>query len=156
METLQTDTVQEVSGIVAFLTLATCGEGCWHALEDVCRCSCGGKNHGCLKTASGISPMRMAKIDGFMYQLKAFGKYRDLYGKANEINLASNRRKKSAFDTNGYPYKETDHGAPARLKPPTYEQTQRWTELSQFKGMGKWGIYHANGDYLYGLWERMA
>ena len=33
--------------IVGQMTGSTCGEACWRALEDVCRCSCGGRNHGC-------------------------------------------------------------------------------------------------------------
>ena len=28
------------------LTNAPCTAKCWHAEEDVCRCSCGGKHHG--------------------------------------------------------------------------------------------------------------
>ena len=28
------------------LTEATCGFNCWLAKEHICRCSCGGKNHG--------------------------------------------------------------------------------------------------------------
>lgn len=31
----------------AIVTGQTCGEACWQAREDVCRCSCGGQNHGC-------------------------------------------------------------------------------------------------------------
>lgn len=27
----------------------TCGMACWAAKEDVCRCSCGGRNHGILR-----------------------------------------------------------------------------------------------------------
>ena len=32
--------------VYATLTDAPCTSKCWHAEEDVCRCSCGGKNHG--------------------------------------------------------------------------------------------------------------
>ena len=30
----------------ATLTSAPCTSSCWHAEEYLCRCSCGGKNHG--------------------------------------------------------------------------------------------------------------
>jgi hypothetical protein len=32
--------------IKATLSTAPCTVSCWNAEEDVCRCSCGGKNHG--------------------------------------------------------------------------------------------------------------
>lgn len=31
------------------ITTTTCNEACWRAKEESCSCSCGGKNHGCLK-----------------------------------------------------------------------------------------------------------
>jgi hypothetical protein len=55
------------------LTDATCSEACWHAREEVCRCSCGGKNHGCLKAENGVQPIRTAKIDGVRYELRGVG-----------------------------------------------------------------------------------
>jgi hypothetical protein len=39
-----------MSSLFAIMTEATCGEACWSAKEEVCRCSCGGKNHGIYKT----------------------------------------------------------------------------------------------------------
>ena len=41
---------------------ATCGEACWHAREDVCRCSCSGKNHGILKRDGQEQPARTRRI----------------------------------------------------------------------------------------------
>lgn len=72
--------------LFGILTETTCGEACWHAREDVCRCSCGGKNHGILCGPNGIQPKRMAKIAGCMYALEAVGLYDELYPKAVEIN----------------------------------------------------------------------
>jgi hypothetical protein len=51
------------------ITEQTCGDACWHAKEDVCHCSCGGKNHGCLRTEDGEQPTRTRKIKNNMYQL---------------------------------------------------------------------------------------
>ena len=152
---IEDNTIQEVSGITAFLSLNTCGEACWHAKEDICRCYCNGRNHGCLKSPNGISPMRMAKIDGYMYTLRAFGKYRDLYAEAKKINDSGKPSGQVSASGKNYPFTETQYGAWARLKPPTYNQTQKWAELSQFKGLDQRGIFQANGcDSLYGLWER--
>ena len=33
----------------AVTTLSTCNEACWEAREDICRCMCGGANHGLLR-----------------------------------------------------------------------------------------------------------
>lgn len=38
----------------ALYTEHTCGDACWHAHEDICRCSCGGRNHGCLRKEKRI------------------------------------------------------------------------------------------------------
>lgn len=37
----------------SILTDATCGEACWTAKEELCKCSCGGHNHGCLNSPEG-------------------------------------------------------------------------------------------------------
>jgi hypothetical protein len=73
-------------------TDATCGEACWHAREEVCRCSCGGKNHGVLNDPSGKQPDRMAKIAGFPYALKAIGEWDTVMDQAAEINRLAGYR----------------------------------------------------------------
>jgi hypothetical protein len=114
-----------MSPLVAFLTEATCGDACWHAVEDVCRCSCGGKNHGCLRTEDGIRPTRTSKIDGFRYELKAVGP--DTWKEARAINNAAPQR---SIGTYSYRWEYTDKGAPARLKNATKDQLAKWPELS--------------------------
>jgi len=76
-----------LSGIAAFPSEATCGEACWEAREDICRCSCGGRNHGCLRSADGVRPERSAKLNGHRYVLKAVGD--NLCGEAEKINQAA-------------------------------------------------------------------
>lgn len=46
----------------------TCGIACWTAQEDVCRCSCGGINHGIARTDASKSPVRSRKIQGAFYE----------------------------------------------------------------------------------------
>jgi hypothetical protein len=116
-----------MSPIIAFLTEATCGEACWHAREEICRCSCGGKNHGCMKTADGSRPTRMSKIDGHRYELMAVGPYRGetgVYAAAKKINDATPVTIKFR-----YRWHETDKGAPARVKKATKDQFAKWPEL---------------------------
>lgn len=71
--------------LMAILTSTTCGEPCWHAREEVCRCSCGGRNHGCLANG-GARPQRTAKIDGHRYKLSAVGLSETLTPLAQEMN----------------------------------------------------------------------
>lgn len=52
----------------AISTGSTCGDMCWHAREDTCRCSCGGANHGILLVGDK-RPQRTCKIDGAFYEL---------------------------------------------------------------------------------------
>ena len=54
----------------AILTGSTCGDACWHAREDICRCSCAGKNHGIL-TQGGTAPVRNSKVQGEFFELVA-------------------------------------------------------------------------------------
>ena len=55
--------------ILAVLTEATCGTSCWEAREDVCRCSCGGKNHGI--ATQGKRAARTCKAGRARYELVA-------------------------------------------------------------------------------------
>ena len=56
---------------IHFVSGQTCGDACWHAREDVCRCSCGGANHGILLNNGGEQPTRTRKIGGLFYELVA-------------------------------------------------------------------------------------
>jgi hypothetical protein len=60
-----------MTSLVAILTAATCGDGCWHAREEICRCSCGGANHGILTRADGKQPNRTRKVKGELFELVA-------------------------------------------------------------------------------------
>jgi len=134
MNPIQRKIAAGVSPIIAFLSEATCGEACWEAREDVCRCSCGGKNHGCMRTADGVRPTRNAKIDGVRYELKAVG--HNLYNEAKAINKAAGpRRVDRVTDTLTYTYHwdSTDRNAPARLKHATKEQLAKWPELASYR-----------------------
>lgn len=65
------------------ITDATCGEACWSAREDVCRCSCGGKNHGITRNGAGI-PERTRKKQGRVYKLIAVTGYGEACDLARE------------------------------------------------------------------------
>lgn len=146
------------SQLYAVVTSQTCGEACWHAHEDICRCSCGGKNHGCLRSKDGKQPERTCRIDGERYKLAGVGRYSDLFNDAKRINREAGWKaiEKPYLADNGgscepfwvqyrYHWSETDHGAPARLK--TANPSQRnWNELSGWK----------DERTVYLLWQRVT
>lgn len=139
--------------IISILSEITCGEGCWHAKELVCKCSCGGKNHGCLKTLDGVMPIRTAKLDGVMYELKAVGSYGELYSEAKKINEAYPRKPvpypcESGFIV--YAWGMNDYNAPARLKTANAVHVNKWPELSAYKDLKPWE------QRPYVLWVRLS
>ena len=115
--------------LTAFLTEATCGEACWNAREEICRCSCGGKNHGCLRVTGSEQPVRSAKIDGYRYELVAVGKS-GLYAEAEKINRAAPPKSVGQYT---FSWRDTDAGAPARVKKASKSQLAGWMELGSFK-----------------------
>lgn len=154
--------------VMAVLTSQTCGEPCWHAREEVCRCSCGGRNHGCLLIPGGERPERTAKIDGERYKLAGVGRYEDLEPLARKINgqqwralekptivcgsrcvdykpeeieAARARGEEVYFQQYYYSWSATDVGAPARLKTATKDQLAKWTELQGWQNDARHGVY---------------
>lgn len=148
--------------IIGILTEQTCGEACWHAHETVCRCSCGGRNHGILNTPDGQRPDRMCRMNGFVYKLAAVGGHNDLYAKACEINRQAGYSyiEPASLIVDGQPreatleiaaqlhaegrdvwwsqyygcWKTTDEGAPARVRYVTTAQLSGWTEVMAYQG----------------------
>ena len=57
---------------------ATCGEACWQAREDVCRCCCNGANHGCDRKTSE-RPERTRRKGAHRYKLMAITGYGEAY-----------------------------------------------------------------------------
>lgn len=122
------------------LTGTTCGEMCWSAREDVCRCSCGGVNHGCLRGEGGERPRRSSRIRGEMYVLAATGTYGDMEGakrllldvcQARRIGATGIATRMNA-DRPGY-YSlglPEDSGYPVIRKSANDSQVQKWPELA--------------------------
>lgn len=123
------------------LTDQTCGEACWHAREETCHCSCGGRNHGCLKTEDGVQPTRTAKIAGVRYELAGVGDPA-LYRKAARLNhwsVVGFSGLNPLTDHVGkvylyyYTWKDTEGGAPALVKYASQDQRAKWPELAAWK-----------------------
>src|SRR5580692_7655269 len=82
----------------------TCGEACWSAREDECRCSCGGKNHGILRTATGTRPARESKIAGVRHTLHSVGSYREMMSLACKLNKEAGHGYLSASQWTALPF----------------------------------------------------
>jgi len=138
----------------------TCGEACWYAKEDVCKCSCGGKNHGCLRTSDGHRPTRTAKIDGERYELVAVGK--NLYSEAAQLTQGLGWQSIEHFEAwspledsktimsyhHSYDRHGTTSGAVIRLKPASKAQIANWPELAAFQDIPRY-------EAVYLLWIRL-
>lgn len=135
------------------ITESTCGEACWEAREEICRCSCNGGNHGIYRR--GERPERTSKINGFVYKLVGVGSYTKTRRAAKEMNDVSPKRVSKISDTLTYTYywRETDKGAPARVKRATQSQIERWNELANYKANPVPDYDWQNQPYM--LWERM-
>lgn len=140
-----------MSGLLqSFWSDITCGAACWEAREDVCRCSCGGKNHGIHRR--GGTAERTAKIDGLRYTLLGVGTHRDLLEDAEKINgeiVVSKYWDYSYRSFKVHRYDEKERGAAARLKYATDAQIEKWAELAAFKGKDR---YHSDAALL---WARV-
>lgn len=122
--------------LLVAITESTCGEACWSAAEDVCRCSCGGRNHGVLTTTDGEQPARTSKIDGYVYQLAAVTTYGGAHQETRRINEASPRRQR--YGNMEFVYRHDDRGAPARFKAASKDQIARWPELTAYRDLPRY------------------
>jgi hypothetical protein len=124
-----------MSSLFAIMTEATCGEACWSAKEEVCRCSCGGKNHGIYKTDE--IPERTCKIQGFRYRLQGIGRHGDMVGEAENINgtILFGKHWDSCYCVLKRDYRShLEVAAPARVRYATQDQFDKWKELEAYKG----------------------
>ncbi|MBK9497279.1 MAG: hypothetical protein IPO08_22725 [Xanthomonadales bacterium] len=131
----------DIGTLISFLTDTTCGEACWSARDDTCRCSCGGKNHGVLRTVDGDRPARTCRISGDIYTLRAVGREHELDAEADNLCRAVGPYRVDEVCeglTYRYYWKATELHAPARPKPATKDQIKRWPELSAYRNLEPW------------------
>ena len=127
---------------------ATCGLKCWLAEEDICKCYCGGQNHGLM--LKGIMPKRMAKIDGVMYELVDIASYFNMYKLIEQADVINKQIIRVKTPDYTYYYHYTDKNAPMRIKKASKSQEQ-WTEIKTL-------IDNADcvgNRYIYCLWKKI-
>lgn len=130
--------------IMAVLTSQTCGENCWHAKEEICRCSCGGVNHGCLLVKGAEQPVRASRIDGAMYELAEVGvhdyeidkrlrsEFPPMMIRAESIPQYCD---KDLIGQKRIYFTSKSKNSPLRVKPATKEQLAKWPELKAFRDL---------------------
>lgn len=116
----------------AVLTNRTCAENCWYARESVCRCSCGGRNHGILLIAGKERPPRTKRVKRITYVLDGIA-----VGRKNSEQYAEELRIKMDIpwiDTFRYTL-HTDWGKPCpiAIQAATDQQINSWKELATYK-----------------------
>ena len=112
--------------IAAVLTGATCSTACWEAREEICRCSCGGRNHGIAK--QGQRGPRTCKAGRARYELVAVVARSDKpYQLATDMSeAATGERQRGNFSM------RPNWGPPPlfAVEPSTRAQ-QKWPEVGQ-------------------------
>ena len=122
------------------LTSTTCGFACWEAREEVCRCSCGGRNHGILRDG-GEMPKRTCKIKGFWYELHAVG--RSVYWECHDLRIAENGGTELGPDGHIKVYMDCRPGDSYHCRAAAPHQ-RKWPEVANL-----------NLPYPYILWKRI-
>ncbi len=140
---------------VAIVTAATCGENCWIAAEDTCRCSCGGRNHGVLRSGNGQRPERTARIQGQMYRLVAVGTSGEIWTEMmarkeacwNEVYPAGHRYA-GLFD-----HGHNDRGARFWQRKASDSAVNSWPELTAARSFSPAAHWYEVPNHT--LWERV-
>jgi hypothetical protein len=157
----------QTAKLVSWFSDQTCGEGCWKAKEDVCRCECGGKNHG-IHLRTGEKGVRASKISGYRYELAGVGKYKDLLtdveNMIRDADVADGTRRviDGALHSLGHsgnwfrtsyvhPTEYNRGGGQYVLKYASLPQCLKWDELAYFGIADDRDRYHAAPAIL---WKR--
>lgn len=131
-----------MNGLEVYITDTTCGEACWRALEDICRCSCSGRNHGCMRDENGVRPARTSKIKGYVYQLLAVGTYGNTEKQADEIKRRCLDEELVPVKVYGGGYRSLGDdqraGYPVKTRVANASEEQRWPECAPFRERERW------------------
>ena len=121
------------------MTMTTCSDACWYAREDVCRCNCGGKNHGVLRSGKGEQPARTRRVKHARYELIAvFGGGEDSESEARDYimgrleDMGVERARGKAWNAN-ISNEWSSRENPFRYSPATESNVRAWPELSAYR-----------------------
>jgi hypothetical protein len=132
--------------MLGLMSDATCGEACWAAREDICRCSCSGRNHGVTRTTNGETPTRTRRVKAHRYQLLAVESYRPdearivtlrpiekLQGAVNVAAYDAGlfNRHASRWDSEWWP---SEPAWPCKVTTASHSAVKGWPELAAWRG----------------------
>lgn len=136
--------------ITGLFSMTACGPACWEARDDVCKCSCGGRNHGVHRhRVPGTAGLKRQKIySGFIFEFdrvsppedRGSGQYGpdvvalDRY--CQELNTKAGVRHLYAHTTRNH-YGEFPI---AIMRQATDAEINKWPELAEWRGKVN-GIY---------------
>ena len=108
----------------------TCGDHCWHAREEICRCSCGGDNHGILLDPNNSIPTRTRRVEDTFFVLEAV-----VTGWENADNYVNEWYNQQGLRKPvSYSLKPTWGSKPLMgHSRPTKSQMEKWPEVTPFK-----------------------
>ena len=127
------------------LTDATCGDACWHAREDICRCSCAGANHGVLRSNGAAQPNRTRRIKVNIYEMAAVESAAECKAScraasSRPIYDAHHAVEAAGIAAGRYRWQDicrSDNNItyPSYVKTASDAEVARWPELAAWRGM---------------------
>ncbi len=145
-------------------SLCGCGPDCWEARNDICRCSCGGRNHGIKRrtpTCQEVPLRRQMVWEDFLWELVKVSVPVPVGGevcapsKFDDEAQAANRAAGIPFLYAHTARKFYGGDFPvAHVRPFTDAQIAKWTELAAWRGPKAEASMALYGKPV-GLWRRM-
>lgn len=128
--------------MIGLFAMTACGPACWEARDDICRCSCGGANHGCHRN-KGNDPRnglkRQKVYEGFIWELSKVSAIEEMEGIASPERLG--REAQAMNDAAGirfrYAHTTRQHYGEfpvAIVRIATDGEISRWPELAHWRG----------------------
>lgn len=122
--------------------LVGCGPQCWEAKDDVCRCSCGGRNHGIRRNnAPGCEHLKRQLVyDGYIFELANVSEPHDMgYGhfspsRFDDEAMAANTAAGIQFYYAHTARKHYGYFPVAIVRVATDSQIAKWPELANWRG----------------------
>ncbi len=107
------------------LTTTTCAANCWLAKEDVCRCMCGGANHGALLIDGTEQPTRTMSRQGRRFELVA------LHGNWLDANRDRDNTSKAFNEEHNLQW-FNGHNTESALMMHVSKSQRKWPEVRNF------------------------
>lgn len=130
------------------MVYSTCDVACWEAKEDVCRCMCGGRNHGIMRYG-GPQPGRYCQRKGVAYRLEAIYAGSRVWQEADKA-VDALRESVPRISKWGYDYVDEKYAFAQPVTPNMLKWPEVKAVLPKLQGLKP---YESPGIYL--VWVKM-